>query len=694
MQKRLPIGNLLPQSIENRAALRTAFAAVIAVLLSFKFHLQNPFWSGMTVVVVANLYTGSILDKAIMRVIGTIIGAVCGYFIAGFVANSLFLFLASCFLIIAICAYFYQYSNYGYAYLLGAICAFIVICQIVFSPENALYVAIWRPIEIGTGVVVFALCAYLLFPNHLKENITNDIAIILGDLGKQMDDLMSYLTFENTSLDTLIADNLKLKRQLRKLTELMGAVSHELGVKRKDVERFRMILDSLSTLTRQVHYLWMLKLQKTDIQKLKFLPLELVVNAIKKDLAALQLQVGTENTERVCLQAVSAVQAFEDAYDALHKDRAIRSELIDSLALFFQQTLMSLSLLASAFSYQEVSIKKEYQVLSKQYRLRYDVSLIQYAIKAGLTVLLALGFWFLSNWPGGINGLISSLIISVRKNTFEMKNIVVYRLIGCSLGAGVALLSLYLFELGLISFTLLLFLSVYGFSYGMFRYPKYAYIGLQASIAFIIALAQEGGPPTSLAPPLERLSGVLIGIAASFIVANVFWRTDAWSTLSRYLEKIQRFHLYNVRQILTPTDGPKTLHDLATLFWNTRELIDGLANSKLTEKNQKRLEDIRLQFGKRVQVQVVIQYFLSAVDYEQVMKTATNLSFNLNAYSAEVVSFIEKQDADGAKAFLHTLQEAREQMDAHFIQAEIPIRERRNFLGYLDVLAQLAGCVL
>lgn len=67
-----------PQTVENRAAIRTAFAALIAVLISFKFHLETPFWSGMSVVIVSNLYTGNIIDKASMRIIGTIAGVVFG----------------------------------------------------------------------------------------------------------------------------------------------------------------------------------------------------------------------------------------------------------------------------------------------------------------------------------------------------------------------------------------------------------------------------------------------------------------------------------------------------------------------------------------------------------------------------------------------------------------------------------------
>lgn len=51
--------------------------------------------------------------------------------------------------------------------------------------------------------------------------------------------------------------------------------------------------------------------------------------------------------------------------------------------------------------------------------------------------------WLVSSWPGGINGIISSLVISIRKNLLEMKTISLYRLLGCVLGGGSALVALH-----------------------------------------------------------------------------------------------------------------------------------------------------------------------------------------------------------------------------------------------------------
>lgn len=126
---------ITPKTIENRAALRTAIATVVAVLIAFMLHLDKPYWAGMTVVILANLYTGSIIDKAILRILGTVFGVWLGFFLAGFVANSLFLYLLMNFMLVAIGVYYYNFSSHAYAYLLGAIGAFLVIAQFVIGHD-------------------------------------------------------------------------------------------------------------------------------------------------------------------------------------------------------------------------------------------------------------------------------------------------------------------------------------------------------------------------------------------------------------------------------------------------------------------------------------------------------------------------------------------------------------------------------
>ncbi len=243
-----------PQSVENRAALRTAIGVLIAVLISFQFHLQTPYWSGMTVVMITNLYTGTIIDKAMMRIVGTIIGAVLGFYWAGIIVNSLMLYLISCFLLISVSVYYYNYSFYGYAWLLGALCAFLILSQLAFNPGNAFIVAIWRPTEIGIGVIVAAISAYVFFPNHIKDNIVQQIDALFAQFIVEFQQLEDFLLNEQPNLVVIATTNLELKKKVRKATDLIDALNHELGVNQSKKDTLRAVLEIFYNITRQIHY--------------------------------------------------------------------------------------------------------------------------------------------------------------------------------------------------------------------------------------------------------------------------------------------------------------------------------------------------------------------------------------------------------------------------------------------------------
>lgn len=676
-----------PRTVENRAALRTAISALAAILVAFAFHLPNPFWSGMSVVIVSNLYTGSIIDKAILRIVGTIIGAVLGFYIAGIVANSFFLFLLSCFLIIAVSVYFYYYSKNGYAYLLGALCAFIIISQITINPHNAFYVAIWRPIEIGVGVIVFALGVYSIFPNHLKDNIP-----------EQVNDLFNSLSNEFKSIEQCIIENkltmieradsiLSVKRKLRKATELIGSLNAELGINQAKVDELRAFLETFFTLVRQIHYLINIPYQQNDLLFLRSLPIEHLFAAMEEDLR--QLQKGFSipgsfklkvNTDLLC--------DFEEKVEKKSAEMKVHSDFIYSFIVFLHQVNQNFSFLYSLLEKNPLPKKEEYIFLNKQDRIKSNNDLIQHSMKAGLAVLLALGFWLVSNWPGGINGIISSLVISIRLNLLEMKNVIIHRLIGCTLGGGLALASLALVRMNLYDFIVVLFFSVWGFSYFMFKFPKYSYIGLQANIALIIALAQEGGPPTLLDPPLQRLAGVVIGIVASFIVANILWRTDVWTVLQRYLEKLYHYITFNLQQTLL-NNGKKTLHDLASLFWVARGLIESLGDIQLNSKKQNRLNTIRKRFETLVMTQATISYILSSIDRTQAFATATALNIDLSTYERKIITVYESRNGQEAEQLYQEIDLLKEHITAMPNYLSISFFHIRNLIAYMNALKQL-----
>lgn len=679
-----------PRTIENRAALRTAVAALTAVLISFKFHLETPYWSGMSVVIVSNLYTGSIIDKAMMRITGTIAGAFLGYFIAGLVTNSFILFFITVFLIIVISVYYYNISKYGYAYLLGALCAFIIISQLAVNPQNAFFVAVWRPVEIGIGVLVSAISVYVIFPNHLKDNILTQVHDIFDDFSLEFEQLLQCLHKNEFPSEVLGQSNLKIKKKLRKAVELIGAMNREIGVSKEKTDEFRAFLDSFYVLSRQFQYLIITSPQEDDLTALQLLSIEPVFSAIKHDLRELQSAFSSQSLVPVVLKTTTAIEELEKQFDSRKSSYSVKSDFIYSFIHFLQQINDSFILMKSLLARVYVKASPQYQVLNKQERLRSDFDLMIHCIKAGLSVILALSFWMISNWPGGINGIISSLIISIRKNMFEMKNVSIHRILGCFLGGGTALLSLSVFEMNLFDFIWVFFVSVWLFSYWMFKSPKYSYIGLQANIALIIALAQKGGPPMLLDPPLQRLGGIFIGIIASFLVANILWRSDVWTILSRYLKKLYGYITFNINQVLSVEGNKKSLHDLANLFWLSRGIIESLANEHLNLKKQTLLQQLTQKFESLVVIQATISHILGTINREKAQVTGMKMGLDLPVVEQKLVQCYQEHDMEGALNLSQKFKLFTSDIENNPSYSNLEDAEIRNILAYVNALNQLA----
>lgn len=640
----------------------------------------------MTVVIVANIYVGSIIDKAILRVVGTVIGVWLGFVLARMIANSLFLYLLINLLLITVAVYYYNFSTYAYAYLLGALGAFIVIAQLATNPEEVFNVAIWRPIEIGLGVLVSAAAAFCLFPNNIHEHIQKNVAEIFDSLSQLFEALKTALLAEDISLIEISNSNLALKKTLKKTIEMIGFMRRELGIKREKIDQFRVLLDLFFDLTRAISYFS----NSCEIKRQEEISafsknIEQVFSAICHDLGGLKDAFFIETSMPKTLKTGEAIEAFNVAIENEPNANSAR-KCLDLITLLQQINTMFTTLNDILISHQP-QIASQKTFITRQQQLSSDPDIIKHSIKAGLAAILALVFWLISNWPGGLNGIISSIVISIRKDLFEMKNISFHRFLGCLLGGGVALFPLGFFFLNLYAFILLVFFSVWAFSYFSFKYTKYAYIGLQANIALVICLAQAGGPPTELWPPLERFGGIIIGIVASFIVGNVLWRAHPLTLLARNIRKIYGYLIHNMTVLFSEKGS---LYDLTHLFWLTRGLMESLDGEPLSLRKQKQLQEAKEHFIQLTLIQAALSYIYRGINLEKVHRLAIASGIDVSFIEQELL-ILYKEPNQGERELI------QQKIAAFFDETNFEIFEHRtsrkaiNFLSYFKTLKRLSA---
>ncbi|MGV1831910.1 FUSC family protein [Agrobacterium vitis] len=99
-------------------AMRTTFAALLALGSSELLGIHHPWWAAMTVWLVAQPTRGLLLERSLARLIGTVCGAIAGALILTFLAQNLPIALTALALWLALCAgagsVFRHFRNYGF----------------------------------------------------------------------------------------------------------------------------------------------------------------------------------------------------------------------------------------------------------------------------------------------------------------------------------------------------------------------------------------------------------------------------------------------------------------------------------------------------------------------------------------------------------------------------------------------------
>ncbi|WP_258956563.1 FUSC family protein [Legionella sainthelensi] len=627
-------------SIENRAALRTALAAVTSLIIAFACHLDKPYWSGMTVVLVANLYTGDILVKALMRIIGTVIGALIGFFLSAFVVDSLLLYFFLNFFIVAIAVYYYNCSKYAYAWLLGAIAAFIVISGVAITPEDVLSSTIWRPIEIALGVIVSSIFAFFVLPNRITDKTVHDVNLIFTAVDALFVNLDRLLTEQDRLIIQDIKEqNAQLKNQARQSLQRIVLMRYEFELDQIQLNQYRFLLDSCLIFCRALNYFLSLN---TFTAISTILPIQEILSAIRFDISNLQANFFNISPHTKLLTE-SALNKFDQQYswtvwtipDDFKSAKAWRH--------FFYQTNRMLT--GIQVSLQGSYMHTDLECINSSQQLKHDYNVIIHSIKAGLTAVLALALWLFINLPGGLNGIISSIVISARRNLYDMQNTGSMRLLGCLLGGGTGLYFIMTFTMSLYLLLVIIFFTVWAFSLFSFRHINYAYLGMQANVAIILVMAEHGASVMTVLPAIERMAGIVIGIVASFVVANLIWRMSLPDMICRYLSKLQLNLAHNVACLLAGNDKKTKYLDLIDTFWTCRELLNNaIQKYALVRTPRAQWTPRQWQIDQAIEmerllnsIQVTLNNVRESMDRNRAIKSASTYGIDLSVLERKIL---------------------------------------------------------
>ena len=147
-------------------SLKTFAAALIALWIAFLWNLHQPYWALLTVLIVAQPYTGMVRSKALYRFVGTFVGAAMAIFFVPNLVNLPLLLVMALALWIALCLYLSLIDGTprSYAYILSGYTVALIGFPSVLHPGGIFDTALSRVEEVSLGILSTFLVNELFFP--------------------------------------------------------------------------------------------------------------------------------------------------------------------------------------------------------------------------------------------------------------------------------------------------------------------------------------------------------------------------------------------------------------------------------------------------------------------------------------------------------------------------------------------------
>lgn len=162
------------------SAAQTALAFALAYVLAFYWNLDRPFWAGFTVLMVSLPSIGQSLQKGVLRMFGTLIGAAVGLFFLSFFAQEriTLLFALSAYMSVML---FFMLANayYSYVFFISIIVTLIIVLMGVQQPQDAFYLSVYRTEETTLGIAVYTAVTLLFAPRTSLVTLRGNMKSLL-----------------------------------------------------------------------------------------------------------------------------------------------------------------------------------------------------------------------------------------------------------------------------------------------------------------------------------------------------------------------------------------------------------------------------------------------------------------------------------------------------------------------------------
>ena len=157
------LGELGEAPDRTRQGIVAAGAVMLATFLALLLEIQSPWWAAISAFMSLTATGGGSLRRGLMRLAGTIAGALLGFVMARWLPYdhfAMYLFIAG---ITMLGVVGMQVSPHGLAWMFLSITSILVLLEAIATPLQAASIAYYRTFEVGIGVLSAIIASNLMF---------------------------------------------------------------------------------------------------------------------------------------------------------------------------------------------------------------------------------------------------------------------------------------------------------------------------------------------------------------------------------------------------------------------------------------------------------------------------------------------------------------------------------------------------
>lgn len=568
-----------PSRLDLIFALKTFFAGMLALFVSFELDLINPMWSIGTVLIIANPYSGMVSSKCVYRVVGTIGGAVIALTLTPHLINTPWIFTVVLSLWVGFALYvsLLDRTPRSYAFMLaGYSTAMIVFNAITYIDQyNIFDIALARVIEISIGVISSAVVSATILPMHIGSAIKQRVIktlkdtenlfanLLNTDLQQNNTQLLAAITRDTTDIHALAVHLSYEKGELHGMTKPLQEMLHQIS----------MVVANLVALSERIKQLQELRFIETHAEKLQQLSAHVVQFLEQKDL------IIDENI-------LQLPDEFESDFASLMESASTHQQVLVAAMKMdvrhFISNVLAVKVLWQRIQQGNKEIPDNITPMTTKYpSLHRDHGVaIRGGISAVLITFIVTGVWIVSGWKAGFMmaqmGAVTACILTALDNPVPVLRIFIWGSIASAVLVFVYAFGIFphvttFWELGLV------LLPMFLFAVSMMANQMLMPVGMVLGINTMMGLNLHNAYSMDAVSYLDSSFAMILGVLVSLIVIDVVRAMSPDTSASRILA----LHYRAMRKaIYLPYGLDFKVH--------LRSMLDriGILNSKMVQSDE------------------------------------------------------------------------------------------------------------